>query len=263
MFDYFWSKYWESSQDCFHVRTNRTINSRNGNLSKRLQGQTKVDCIQAMYNDIKCAGKFNPPIFHVWITFYFQPLIIQLSPWKCVYPHTSGSRRNHFHNQLLVVEAFLITNIQKYVYFYDFNENVRYNFLFLCFVFSDRQRTCTKRLHCTHIGTIVNKVFGRNRISVTEIVAGSHSQPYQSERSWPWFKRELEGPLERAALAKLDRKIEEHRLKELNSRGTTPRTSVVMSQRTTSLGSKLQSHQLRYPGGRKYSRESSRWDYPN
>ena len=118
-----------------------------------------------------------------WMIFYFQPLIMQLSPWKCVYPHTSGSRPNHFHNQLLVVEAFLITNIQKYVYFYDFNENVRYNFLFLCFVFSDRQRTCTKRLHCTHIGTIVNKVFGRNRISVTEIVAGSHSQPYQSERS--------------------------------------------------------------------------------
>ena len=79
-----------------------------------------------MHNGIKCAGKFNPPI--LWMTFYFQPLIIQLSPWKCVYPHTSGSRTNHFHNQLLIVEAFLITNIQKYVYFYDFNENVRYNF---------------------------------------------------------------------------------------------------------------------------------------
>ena len=73
------------------------------------------------------------------------------------------------------------------------------------------------------------------------------------------FQRELEGPLERAALAKLDRKIEEHRLKELNSSRTTPRTSVVLSQRTTSLNSKLQSHQLRYPGARKYSRESSRY----
>ena len=83
-----------------------------------------------MHNGIKCAGKFNPqiPVFYLWITFYFQPLIIQLSPWKCVYPHTSGSRPNHFHNQLLIVEAFLITNIQKYVYFYDFNENVRYIF---------------------------------------------------------------------------------------------------------------------------------------
>ena len=58
-------------------------------------------------------------------------------------------------------------------------------------------------------------------------------------------------------MAKLDRKIEEHRLKELNSSRTTPRTSVVLSQRTTSLGSKLQSHQLRYPGARKYSRSSS------
>ena len=58
------------------------------------------------------------------VIFHIKPLIIQVCPWQCVYPHTSGSRPNHFHNQLLIIEAFLITNIQKFVYFYDFNENV-------------------------------------------------------------------------------------------------------------------------------------------
>ena len=112
-----------------------------------------------------------------WMIFYFQPLIIQLSPWKCVYPHTSGSRPNHFHNQLLVVEAFLITNIQKYVYFYDFNENVRYIFFLLCFVFSDRRTTYgTKRLRWTHIATIVKKSSGG-----TEIVTGCHVRPNRIE----------------------------------------------------------------------------------
>ena len=82
-------------------------------------------CIMVLNVQVNSIRQYN---FYLWITFYFQPLIIQLSPWKCVYPHTSGSRPNHFHNQLLVVEAFLITNIQKYVYFYHFNENVRYIF---------------------------------------------------------------------------------------------------------------------------------------
>ena len=86
-----------------------------------------------------------------WMIFYFQPLIIQLSPWKCVYPHTSGSRPNHFHNQLLVVEAFLITNIPRFVYFYDFNENVRYIFS-SCVLQSLIDVELTKRLRWTHIG---------------------------------------------------------------------------------------------------------------
>jgi len=51
-----------------------------------------------------------------------QPIVIAFCPFDCVYPYTNAGRGTYMHNQLLVLEMFLVAALQRKIFIYDFCE---------------------------------------------------------------------------------------------------------------------------------------------
>ena len=58
------------------------------------------------------------------MTLNIQPLILSFMGMKCVYPFGGSGRSIMLHNQLIVLEMFLISMFQRKIFLYSFSEDV-------------------------------------------------------------------------------------------------------------------------------------------